>query len=153
MEDKKIDEIICKVIKSITSVDLSTARRIIRCVEAEAERIGVKAVVAVADSGANIIAAECMDGAYIASFDIAINKAYTSVSLKMPTKALKNLAAPGGELYGIQHTNGGRIVIFGGGVPLIVNGNVVGGVGVSGGNAEEDTYLGDFALSVFEADK
>lgn len=152
MEEKDLKAIVNQVIKNITftSVNLDLARRIIRRVEEEAERIGVKAVVAVADSGANIIAVECMDDAYIASYDIAVNKAYTSVSLKMPTKTLKVLAQPGGELYGIQNTNNGKIVIFGGGVPLKLNDKVIGGVGVSGGSEEQDTYLGDFAVSVFK---
>lgn len=151
MNDKDLNEIINQVIKNITvtSINLDLARRIIYRVEEEAKRIGVKAVVAVADAGANIIAVECMDDAYIASYDIAVNKAFTSVSLKMPTKSLKTLAQQGGELYGIQNTNNGKIVIFGGGVPLKIQDKVIGGVGVSGGSEEQDTYLGDFALSVF----
>lgn len=152
MDDKALNEIITKVINNVTSntMTLDLARRIIYRVEEEAKKIGVKAVVAVSDSGANTIAVECMDDAYIASFDIAVNKAYTSVALKMPTKKLKTLAQPGASLYGIQHTNNGKIVIFGGGVPLILGDKVIGGVGVSGGSEEQDTYLGDFALSVFE---
>ena len=140
------------VVDTVSSKDLTLdeARRIIRRVEAEAERIGVKAVVAAANSGANIIAVECMDDAYIASYDIAVNKAFTSVSLKMATKTLKPLAQPGGSLYGIQHTNNGKIVIFGGGVPLIRNGKVIGAIGVSGGSEEEDTHLGDFAEEIFK---
>ena len=152
MDDKALNEIITKVINNVTSntMTLDLARRIIYRVEEEAKKIGVKAVVAVSDSGANTIAVECMDDAYIASFDFAVKKEYTSVALKMPTKKLKTLAQPGASLYGIQHTNNGKIVIFGGGVPLILGDKVIGGVGVSGGSEEQDTYLGDFALSVFE---
>jgi uncharacterized protein GlcG (DUF336 family) len=91
-----------------------------------------------------------MDDSYIASYDIAVNKAFTSVSLKMSTKTLKSLAQPGGELYGIQNTNGGKIVIFGGGIPLMRGGRVIGAIGVSGGSEKQDSYLGDFALKVFE---
>jgi uncharacterized protein GlcG (DUF336 family) len=152
MDNKKVEEIVKKVVDSLknTSLTLNEARYIIRRVEEEAERIGVKAVVAAADSGANIIAVECMDDSYIASYDIAVNKAFTSVSLKMSTKTLKSLAQPGGELYGIQNTNDGKIVIFGGGVPLIRGGKVIGGIGVSGGSEKQDTYLGDYAQKVFE---
>ena len=71
--------------------------------------MGLNAIAAVADEGANTVAAMRMDGAILASYDIAVNKAYTSVALKMPTEKLAELAAPGGELYGIQHTNGGNI--------------------------------------------
>ena len=70
----------------------------------------------------------------------------------MPTKDLASLAAPGGSLYGIQFTNGGKIVIFGGGEPLKnKNGEIIGGFGVSGGTAEQDTKLGEYAKSVFES--
>ena len=63
-----------------------------------------------------------MDGAYIASYDIAVNKTFTSAGLKMSTAELANLSQPGQPLYGIQHTNEGKIVIFGGGEPLEIDG-------------------------------
>jgi uncharacterized protein GlcG (DUF336 family) len=75
---------------------------------------------------------------------VAVNKTYTSVAFQMPTSALATLAAPGGSLYGIQHTNHGKIVIFGGGEPLYVDGVMVGAIGVSGGTAEQDTKLGAY---------
>lgn len=130
-------------------VTLELARELSRQVIEEAARIGVKAVCAVADSGARPILVECTDDSYIASYDIALNKAYTSVSLKMKTSVLADLAKPNGSLYGIQNTNEGKIVIFGGGVPLAKNGKIIGGFGVSGGSAEQDTYLGDYAEKVF----
>ncbi|MCQ2449543.1 MAG: heme-binding protein, partial [Clostridia bacterium] len=70
--------------------------------------------------------------------------------LKMPTSDLATLAAPGGSLYGIQFTNNGRIVIFGGGVPLYdAAGNIVGGLGVSGGTEAQDTALAQFGAKWF----
>lgn len=130
-------------------MSLALARRLVEKVKLKAKEIGVNAVVAVSDKGANVITVDCMDGAYIASLDIAMNKAFTSVSLKMPTSALAKLARPDGPLYGIQNTNNGRIVIFGGGVPLESNGEIIGGLGVSGGSAEQDTYLGDYGKEIF----
>ena len=80
-----------------------------------------------------------------------MNKAYTVVALKMPTVVLKPLAAPGGELYGIQFTNGGKIVIFGGGDPLInPKGKIIGGLGVSGGSEAQDIALSAFGRNFFE---
>ena len=67
----------------------------------------------------------------------------------MSTKKLSGLAQPGQSLYGIQFTNNGKIVIFGGGEPLEVNGKIVGAVGVSGGSEEQDTALGAYAKEVF----
>ncbi len=133
----------------LSKMTLAAAKELIAAVEKKAAELGVRAVVAVSDAGGNVIAVERMDDAYIASYDIAVNKAFTVVSLKMPTKKLAELAAPGGSLYGIQFTNNGRIVIFGGGEPLMKEGKVMGGLGVSGGTAEQDTLLGEYGRDYF----
>ena len=153
MEEKDIERIVRQCLKELApvkSVNLETAKLLIEAVEAEAAKVGVKAVIAVSDEKGRPIAVHCMDGSYIGSFDIAINKTYTSVAFQMPTVKLAELAAPGGSLYGIQHTNEGKVVIFGGGEPLYMGETMVGGVGVSGGSAEQDTYLGQFAKKKFE---
>ena len=155
MDNREIEKIVETVVSTITShketkMTLSLAKNLAEIVEKKASEIGVNAVVAVSDSGANTVLVECMDDSYIASYDIAKNKAFTVVSLKMPTSDLKKLAAPGGSLYGIQFTNEGKIVIFGGGVPLKVNGKVIGGLGVSGGSEEQDTYLAEYGEKVFD---
>ena len=118
---------------------------------AEAERMGVKAVVCVSDCAGNPVLVERMDDAFVASYDVAVNKAFTVVALKTSTIALKPLAQPGGSLYGIQFTNGGRIVIFGGGDPLTdSDGFIIGGLGVSGGSEEQDTKLSEFGKNYFD---
>ncbi len=121
-----------------------------QAVRAYAAQQGVKVVTAVCDAGGNPVAMLRADDAFIASVDIAMNKAFTSVSLKMSTDELSYLAQPGGSLYGIQFTNNNRIVIFGGGVPLTADDVIVGGFGVSGGTAEQDTALGEYAKEFFE---
>ncbi len=132
------------------TVTLEQAQRLSAAVRAEAARRGVRAVVAVSDRSGNPVLVECMDGAFLASYDIAFNKAYTVVALQQSTARLKPLAQPGAELYGIQHTNGGRIVVFGGGEPLCSGGTVVGGLGVSGGTEEQDTALAAYGKQIFE---
>ena len=133
-----------------TRITLSLAKLLMSIVEKQAADMGVNAVVAVADAGGNVISADCMDDAFIASYDIAVNKAFTAVSLKMSTAELAPLAAPGQPLYGIQFTNSNRIVIFGGGIPLKSEGTIIGGLGVSGGTAEQDTFLAEFGRRVFD---
>lgn len=146
-----VEQVVQAVVQRVTgTVTLEQAQRLSSAVRAEAARRGVNAVVAIADRGGNPVLVECMDDAFLASYDIALNKAYTVVALKQSTAALKPLAQPGGELYGIQHTNGGRIVIFGGGEPLRVGGAVVGGLGVSGGSEAEDTALAAYGKQIFE---
>ena len=154
MDDKELYRIVERTVNGYCSkadmLGLDTALRICEAVRARAEEIGVRAVVCVSDGGGHPIAVQSMDDAYIASYDIAVNKAYTVVALKMSTSALKPLAQPGQSLYGIQFTNGGKIVIFGGGEPLRRgDGRVLGGLGVSGGTEEQDTALAAYGLEFF----
>lgn len=147
MEDQYIAEVVSRVVENVqknTDVTLRLAVKLIEAVEAEAARMGVNAVVAVANRGGRPVAVHCMDDSYIASYDIALNKAYTCAALKMPTTQLKQLSQPGGELYGVQHTNEGKIVIFGGGVPIRYGDKVIGGLGVSGGSEAQDTALAEY---------
>lgn len=129
---------------------LEAANALIRKVREKAEEMGVRAVVAVADQAGRPVSAQSMDGAYIASFDIALNKSFTSASLEMSTEALSHLSQPGQSLYGIQFTNGGKIVIFGGGEVLEAEGKLIGAIGVSGGTAEQDTALAAYGREVFK---
>lgn len=156
MDDREVSQIVEAVVKEISSnesgkrMTLSLAKKLAEKVEAKAKEIGVNAVVAVSNSSARPVLVECMDDSYIASYDVAFQKAYTVVALKMSTTELKKLSQPGGSLYGIQFTNNGQIVIFGGGVPLIANGKIIGGLGVSGGSEEQDTFLAEYGGSIFE---
>ncbi len=136
--------------RTLDNMTLELAETVIKAVEKKASEIGVKAVIAVSNRGANPVAVHCMDDSYIASYDVAFQKAYTVVALKMSTKTLKPLAQPGGSLYGIQFTNNGKIVIFGGGEPLEANGVIIGGLGVSGGSEEQDTYLAEYGKNIFK---
>ena len=154
MTEQEIARLVGAVIEALPqgSITLEKANLLIAAVRERAAQMGVKAVVAIADKHANPVSVQCMDDSYIASYDIAVNKAFTVASLKMPTTALKTLATPGGSLYGIQFTNSGRIVIFGGGVPLYdKNGNIVGGLGVSGGSEEQDTALAEYGAEWYKA--
>ena len=137
-------------IRASSSMDLRLAKALIDRIEQKAGQMGVRAVVAVSDAAGRPVAVHVMDGAYIGSFDIALNKTYTSVAFQMSTAKLGELAAPGGPLYGIQFTNQGKVVIFGGGEPLMRNGEMIGAVGVSGGTAEQDTALGAYGRDILE---
>lgn len=131
-------------------MNLKKAEEICDAVMAKAREIGVLTVCAVCDSGGNLICLKRDDDAFIASINVATNKAYTSVSLKMPTKKLEELTKPGDPLYGIQHQDS-RLVVFGGGIPIYSDGSIIGGFGVSGGTLEQDVFLADYADSLFNA--
>ena len=155
MSEKELTQLVTAIAKSVIAknnikMSLHMAKKVIDGVLKKASEMGVNAVAAVYDEGARPVAVECMDNSYIASFDIAVNKAYTAVSLKMSTTELKPLAQPGAPLYGIQFTNDNKIVVFGGGVPLEYGGEIIGGLGVSGGSEGQDTFLADFGGRLFK---
>lgn len=127
-----------------------TANKLCSEIRKYAKSQGVSVVVAVCDAGGNLIAFQREEDAFVASIDIAINKAFTSASLKMSTEEVGKLAKPDASLYGIQFTNGGKIVIFGGGEPLVKNGVIVGALGVSGGTAPQDTAFAEYGAKYFE---
>ena len=120
------------------TIDLAIALRMVATAHAEAERRSILVSAAVVDAGGHLVAFGRMDGAEIAGPVLAVDKAYTAVANRTATSELAKLAAPGGELFGLHANGGGRFVIFGGGVPILVGGIVVGGVGVSGASAAED---------------
>ena len=111
--------------------------------------MGKQAVIAVCNSEGNPIAVHVMDGAFLVSYDVAIKKAYTAVSVKMPTKDLYELVQPGQTFYGLQNVD--KMVCFGGGVPLKVGDTIVGGLGISGGTGEEDHALCECGIKAFAA--
>lgn len=155
MDNREIDKITAIVKKEILEatsckMTLSLAKELIEKVEEKAKEMGVNAVVAVSNEAGNLVAVECMDDSYIASYDVAVNKAFTVVALKMSTMTLKPLSQPGQSLYGIQFTNNGRIVIFGGGDPLKCCDKIIGGLGVSGGTEEQDAALSAFGAEIFK---
>ena len=135
----------------MTALNLEIAKKLIESAEEEANRLGVKMVISVLDEGGNLIATHRMDDAWLASIEIAQNKAWTSVALKMPTANLAEATVPNAELYGLNTTNNGRIVVFGGGIPLIQNGKVVGAVGVSGSTVENDVRVAKAAVNAFQS--
>src|SRR5215471_3049676 len=97
--------------------------------EREAACIGVPMAIAVVDAEGGLQFFKRMDGTLPVSTELAVSKAYTAAVLRMPTHKVGELAQPGAALYGIQHTHSGRIVLFGGGYPLFLDGEVVGAIG------------------------
>jgi len=119
-------------------VTLADARRVIAAAEAKAAEIGQPMNIAVVDEGANLVSHVRMDGAWIGSIDISINKAFTSRAFDITTKDLADNSQSGDQFFGIHVSNRGRVMIFAGGIPLKRDGKVVGAIGVSGGSGEQD---------------
>ena len=130
-------------------VTLADARRVIAAAEQKAIELGQPMNIAVADGGGNLVAHVRMDGAWIGSIDISINKAYTSRAFDIATKDLAEHSQSGGQFFGIHASNGGRIMIFAGGIPLYRDGQVVGAIGVSGGSGDQDHSVAEAGAAAF----
>jgi uncharacterized protein GlcG (DUF336 family) len=124
-------------------VTLEDARRIIAAAQRMAKELGQPMNIAVADAGGNLVAHVRMDEACFGSIDISINKAFTSRAFNISTKDLAKHSQSGGQFFGIDASNGGRVIIFAGGVPLRRAGKVVGAIGVSGGLGEQDQAVAE----------
>ncbi len=136
---------------SVQSVTLQDARRVIAAGENKAGELAQPMNIAVVDAGGNLVCHARMDGSWIGSVDISINKAFTARAFDISTKDLGENSQPGGQFFGISGSNDGRIMIFAGGIPLTRGGSVVGAVGVSGGTGEQDQAVAQAAAAAFEA--
>lgn len=141
---------VLKRIQTMDRVSLDIAKKLIEKIEGYAVSVGKKAVIAVCGPDGNPIAVHVMDGAFLVSFDVAVKKAYTAVSVKMSTMELGKLVQPGQTFAGLEQIEKDKLVFFGGGVPLFAGDKLVGGLGVSGGTGEEDDDIAHYGLSVFE---
>ena len=131
-------------------VTLEDARKIIAAAERHAQQLGQPMNIAVADSGGNLVAHVRMDGAWLGSIDISINKAFTARAFDISPKELARFSQSDGQFFGIHASNHGRVMIFAGGVPLRRGNAVVGAVGVSGGSGEQDQAVAEAGAKAFE---
>ena len=136
--------------KTALKLELEEARIMARAALAKAKEIGVPETVCITDEGGFPLVLERMDGARVTGPQIAWNKAFTAAGHKRSTHLFNTLpngpALPGNEAFGIQWSFEGKFAVFVGGYPIVVNGEVIGGVGLSGGNGEQDTACGVAAL-------
>lgn len=133
------------------SIPLRTADVLITAAQKRASAVGVPMVVAVCDQAGVLQRYSRMDGAIQISVEIAQNKAFTSAILGLPTDVLAPLVQPGAEFYSLMNSHQGRLVAFGGGLPLSLDGRVVAALGVSGGSAAQDLEVAHAAQQAWEA--
>lgn len=128
---------------------LDSAKKVVEAAENKAKDIGVPMNIAVVDKGGNLVAFERMDDAWLGSINIAINKAFTAVAFNMTTEDLGAESKPEKSLFGIHATNEGRLVIFGGGIPLRKGDILIGAIGVSGGAVLQDIEVAEAGEKAF----
>lgn len=140
--------------KQTLKLELAEARAMAAAALAKAHAIGVLETVCIVDDGGYPLVLERMDGARITGPQIAWNKAFTAAGHKRSTHLFNTPpngpALPGNEAFGIQWSFEGKFAVFVGGFPIVVNDEVIGGVGLSGGNGEQDTACGVAALQALQ---
>jgi len=138
-------------LKKANKLEVAEARHMVQAAVRKANEIGVPETVCIVDDGGWPIVLERMDGARVTGPQIAWNKAFTASGHKRSTHLFNvspnGPALPGNEAFGIQLSFEGRFAIFVGGFPIVVDGEVIGGIGLSGGNGEQDTACGVAALA------
>ncbi len=110
------------------------------CVE-KAREMGVPMNVAIVDASLYLLHFERMPGAKLTSIDIAMNKAFTAAGHRVPTSTYREAVWPGGAAFGLNNSNGGRFMYVAGGIPIVVEGEVVGAIGCSTGTPAQDTQV------------
>jgi uncharacterized protein GlcG (DUF336 family) len=136
--------------QQVPTLSLEDARQLIGAAEKKADELGVPYNIAVVDAGGNLIAHARMDGAWLGSINISINKAWTARAFDMPTGELAKMAQSGKPLFGINSTNHEKVVIFAGGTPIKVGEVVIGALGASGGTVDQDQKVADAAVEAFK---
>lgn len=122
----------------MSDITIEQAKAAVDAAQKKSEEMGVSMDIAIVDVGANLKAFARMDGAWLGSIDIAMKKARTARYFNMDTGIIGTLSQPGGDLYNIEHSNGG-LITFPGGVPIKnADGDIIGAIGVSGSSVEDD---------------
>jgi uncharacterized protein GlcG (DUF336 family) len=133
--------------RSYDSLTLEDAKRMLSAAETNAASLCIAYNIAVVDAGGHLLAFVRQDGALIGSIDLAINKVVTARIFDKATSDLASLAQSGKALFGIQESNAGKVVIFGGDIPVVFDASIVGEVGASAGTVEQDIAVAEAAIA------
>lgn len=134
---------------TLTRLDLADAHRLLAGARSKATEMGVPMCIAVTDECGNLIAFDRMDGGKVTSSTIAVDKAFTAAAAKKATHEYGALSQPGQPAYGIASAIGGRLMVVGGGLPVVVGDDVVGGIGVSSGTPDQDRQVAQAGIDHF----
>ena len=136
------------MISFIPTLSAAQAREMTETSKSKATALNVPCSIAVIGPDGYLLAFDRQDGAMAGSVELAINKAFTAQIFNNGTNALSVLARPGAELFGIQHSHNGRVVVFGGGMPIQFQGQAIGAIGVSGGTVAEDIAIAEAGAGI-----
>ena len=134
---------------TIARLSIAEARVLIEGAVKKSDEMGIPMCIAVCDESGHLIAFDRMDGGKISSISIAMDKAFTAAVARKPTHVYNQLCQSGQPTFGIHITNDGHFSIIGGGFPVTVDGEIVGGIGLSSGTAHEDAEVAEAAIAYF----
>ena len=134
---------------SINRLSLSDAKHLIDGARKTANEIGVSMCIAIVDESGNLIAFDRMDGGKVTSITIAQDKAFTAAAARKATHEYNAACIPGNLVFGIHTALGGRLCVVGGGLPVTVDGDVVGGIGLSSGTPQQDMQCAQAGIDHF----
>jgi uncharacterized protein GlcG (DUF336 family) len=127
------------------TISLEQAKRAMAAAEAEATRNGWPVAIAIVDSGGSLVMLERLDNTLLASVDLAKGKALTAVTFKRPTKVLEDAVAGGGAGLRLLRVEG--VTPLEGGIPIVIDGRIVGGIGTSGVLSSQDAQVSQAGLN------
>lgn len=134
---------------TLNRLDDADTDRILKGAQAKAKEIGVPMCIAVMDESCKLLGFVRMAGAKVTSITLAIDKAYTAAGTRKPTQDLAEPSMPGNPVFGLTSTIGGRIVVIAGGLPIVVDGEVVGSIGASSGTPAQDLVVAEAGMQAF----
>ena len=120
---------------------LAAAKLMLEAAERKSREMGLQMDIAICDEGGNLLAFHRMLGAKVTSIEVAIGKAFTAAATGLPTAKYAEMAGAGKPAFGINVSNAGRFMIVGGGLPIRVDDELLGGIGASSGTSEQDTEV------------
>lgn len=136
---------------TLKRIDVQDAQVLLQGARDKSREIGLPMCIAITDESGNLIAFERMDGGKITSITIAIDKAFTAAGARKATGDYGTASQPGSPAYGINSAINGRLMVVAGGLPIIVDGEVVGGIGISSGSPAQDTEVAQAGIDAFLA--
>ncbi len=134
---------------TVTRLSVTEAKVLIEGATKKSDEMGIPMCIAVCDESGHLVTFDRMDGGKVSSISIAVDKAFTAAVARKPTHVYNELCQSGKPTFGIHVTNEGHFCIIGGGYPVTVDGEIVGGIGISSGTATEDMEVAEAAIAHF----
>jgi glc operon protein GlcG len=130
------------------AISLEQAKKVLAAAEAEARKNSWNVVISIVDTGGQLVAMSRLDNTQFGSVEVAREKAYSSVAFRRPTKVFQDSLGKGGENIRLLGLTGASMLD--GGIPIVVDGKIIGGVGVSGVTGAQDAQIAQAGIDALK---